>query len=624
MTPIKPGEIPKKKNGTYLTRHDSASDKNAQDWVPRGVTNEPVISTVSRFAASIARESGSPISGDEVKESSEINFDNKSASLALDDIKKRLEEVESRVWDNEPKLPAAKAIYEVGDISGFADSAEVTFWRDMSGNGNHATATGGTAPTYDLDDGNGMAALNFDGTEFMTIGGNLELGDDLTIFAVFSRSNATAFNHMTLLGQGDTSGALFLQIYASTLDAIVSDGGTGTVPAGRFVYRGQNGTAVNNQIQMSCYTRNGAATQKGRTDCIPLNDSAIAPITIATSANGTIEIGRRGATSGEYLTGKLYALHVYPALSIEELGMVQRHLGLKYQSHLGESMYSEYLTTHSLGFSSGWLVQAITRGSDGIYYVSFNKILGGGDAYVRKYRRDLNGDFVLISEHDFTGDLPTHPVATNASQLNSLDYRDGYLYAGTNNYDSGASLPQADGLGWILKIRASDMKVVQISEPLDGLSEGGAWKRTVNGWRFFAINHDNTIHHELDEDLVLVASHTAPTQSHPNNYLYYQSNLWLGDYSVKPNHNGGAEGLIDVHKWDDATQSFLAAQRMDAPLVRPGVVVGSSGQGMCWDRPPGTLGYDGGKVLLCRRVNNGEVLECYLGIRNTDQDNLAN
>lgn len=551
----------------------------------------------------------------------EEHYNERNAIKSLSD---RIDELEKLTRQTTPQLPKARAIYEAGDISGFADAAEVTAWRDLSGNGNHATATGGTAPTYDLDDGNGLAALNFDGTEFMTIGGNLKLNDNLTVFVVYSRANATSFIHQTLLGQRDLTGSLALQSYATTTDAIVSDGGTGTVPAGRFVYRGQNAAVVNNQIQLTTYRRNGAASQMGKSNCLPLNGTGIAPITIATSAYGPIDIGRRGPTSGEFLTGKIYAIHIYNALSDDEVGVVQRYLGVKYQSHLGESMYAEWLKTYSLGFGSGWLVQAITRGNDGIYYVSFNKILGGGDAYVRKYRRETDGTFVLLSEHNFTADLPTHPTATNASQLNGLDFRDGYLYAGVNNYDSGASLPQADGLGWILKIRASDMKVVFTSEPQDGLTEGGAWKQTKDGWRFFMINHDDTVHHELDEDLTYVRSHTAPTQSHPNNYLYYQSCMWMGDYAIKPNHNGGSEGLIDVHKWDDVTETFLAAQRMDAPLVSPGVKVSMSGQGMCWDREPGTFPFVGGKALLVRRVNDGEVLECYLGLRKTTVNTLSN
>lgn len=575
-------------------------------------------------------EMGTPFTDDQ-KEQARTNIasaedeevtNRENAIKALGD---RLSALELLVNQTSPRLPVAKAIYEAGDISGVADAAEVTLWRDLSGNGNHATASGGTAPTYDLDDGNGMAALNFDGTEYMTIGGNLELNDDLTIFIVYSRTNTASFTRQTLLGQRDLSGALFMQAYSTTTDVVVSDGGTGTIATGRYVYRGQGAEALAaNKVQLTTYRRNGSGSQIGKSDCLPLNAAAIAPIDIATSAYGPIDIGRRGATSGEFLTGKIYAIHIYPALTDEEVGKVQRHLGVKYQSHLGESMYSEYRATYSLGFSSGWLVQAVTRGSDGIYYVSFNKLLGGGDAWIRKYRRDLDGEFVLLSEHEFTDDLPTHETATDASQLNGLDFRDGYLYAGTNNYDSEASLPQADGLGWILKIRVSDMKVVQTSEPLDGLSEGGAWKKTKDGWRFFAINHDDTVHHELDENLALVTSHTAPLQSHPNNYLYYQSCMWLGDYAIKPNHNGGTEGLIDVHKWDDANDEFIAAQRMDAPLVYVGTKVSMSGQGMCWDREPGTYPFEGGKVLLARRVNDGEVLECYLGLRKTTEDNLAN
>jgi len=585
--------------------------------------------------------------------------DGRSLINTLFSVQLRLEALEKKNFETAPVLPTALAIYHAGAIgdAGVADGDEILFLKDSSGNGRHGIGVTTTTPTYVEDDGNGNPAMAFAGTDWITLPDTLKITDSVTIFAVISRPSATSFIHQTLLGQQDLSGSLFLQAYATTLDAIVSNGSTGTPPADRFVYRGQTAfdigdTGYNNRAQLLTYRRSGsgAADQMGKGDCLPLNE-AISPIGIAITAQGTPEIGRRGATSGEYFTGNLYALHIYPTLTDEEVGQVQSYLSEKFQSHLNEAFYLEYLAAHDLwtdtgeiptdptqagghvdqdSSTNGWLVQGICRGNDDIYYISYNRILFGGDAWIRKCRRDSSGEFVFLSDHELTEYLPESPASLGATirpatQMNGLDFRDGFLYVGANNYLNSDGASQPYGRGWVLKVRVSDMAVVQTSADLLGVGEGGAWFKTADGWRFCAINHESDTHHILDEDLALVTSYDPAAYStpHPSNNLFYQSCMFMhlngSQYAIKPNHNGGLEDKIDIHEWTGS--GFNPTERMDAAVVYPGQLISRSGQGMNWDRPPSTYAHEGGKTLIVRRLDDrrDQAVACYLGVRRTGE-----
>ncbi len=70
-------------------------------------------------------------------------------------------------------------------ITGLSDGDPITTWVDQSGEGNDATATGTTRPSYQTNELNGLPVARFDGvSDVMQIGSPLTLAHPYTIFYV--------------------------------------------------------------------------------------------------------------------------------------------------------------------------------------------------------------------------------------------------------------------------------------------------------------------------------------------------------------------------------------------------------------------------------------------------------
>jgi len=87
-------------------------------------------------------------------------------------------------WPFSPQsIPGLSLWLDAADSSTVTGTSSVTAWRDKSGNGKNATATGTTITTSTL---NGLPAINYSGASWLTAPVTSGVADPFTIFAVFN------------------------------------------------------------------------------------------------------------------------------------------------------------------------------------------------------------------------------------------------------------------------------------------------------------------------------------------------------------------------------------------------------------------------------------------------------
>lgn len=199
---------------------------------------------------------------------------------------------------------------EAGQGVTTSDSA-VTGWADLSGNGNNATAGGGTVTVGTL--ANGQTALNFSGGSYL----NTPLSSSGTNYTIFSVMQADSVSgNQSILGSS-TNNALQFRLSGSAAQVLqqgiqllaVSTGGVAAAGAPAVL-----STAVSATAQ----------TLYSGTTLVGSGGASYTP-----AAGATFQIGSNSL--GESLTGKVSALLVYNVvLTPEEIAQVQAYLMYKY------------------------------------------------------------------------------------------------------------------------------------------------------------------------------------------------------------------------------------------------------------------------------------------------------
>lgn len=163
------------------------------------------------------------------------------------------------------------SVLSMGDVVGWWDATDlasiaessglVSQWNDLSGNGYHATATGGLRPTYSATALGGYPGITFAGSHVLAIGSNV-IGTNVsgvTMIAVFQTTSRTTLQRFftvfteaggnrlilgiaetagTITGTGDYSAAgrrITTDTYA-TLKAGTAVNNTRAIFTGRFDY----------------------------------------------------------------------------------------------------------------------------------------------------------------------------------------------------------------------------------------------------------------------------------------------------------------------------------------------------------------------------------------------------
>lgn len=112
----------------------------------------------------------------------------------------------------------------------YEDGDGVTEWENRARLGHDATATAGTAPTFDVDGFNGYPTLAFDGTEFLAIP-DLEASGDFSVFIVSNNTADTGKLYQIPLGNSASySSPLFYYMYNGTVRyGVIWDGSSSTL-----------------------------------------------------------------------------------------------------------------------------------------------------------------------------------------------------------------------------------------------------------------------------------------------------------------------------------------------------------------------------------------------------------
>src|SRR5690606_24092564 len=106
-----------------------------------------------------------------------------------------------------------------------------------------------------------------------------------------------------------------------------------------------------------------------------------------------------------------------------------------------------------------------TANSQGVAYAGTQSYYYTDSANLYKYTRNSEtGVYSLVTSRGVTGDDPT-PAK---KQINGINYHNGYLWVGANNFDSS---PHA---GWIVQYDPSDLTWVATHEVGAHWCEGGA------------------------------------------------------------------------------------------------------------------------------------------------------
>lgn len=164
------------------------------------------------------------------------------------------------------------------------------------------------------------------------------------------------------------------------------------------------------------------------------------------------------------------------------------------------------------------------------------------------YKWSKSGNtYTELASRNVSSDWPT-----GATQINSLHYADGVIYAGCNNY---ATSPKE---GYVLEYDADTLALIDTHTTRTNWSEGGAFDP---GGNFFVCFDDTLAIEEYDNTWTLVGTHTADdtTATHQ-----YSGIAWRGNIAFIPWHEPTIS--ISVFKWTGTNLYFIG--RVDPPTEK--------------------------------------------------------
>jgi hypothetical protein len=156
---------------------------------------------------------------------------------------------------------------------------------------------------------------------------------------------------------------------------------------------------------------------------------------------------------------------------------------------------------------------------------------------------------------------------SGATQINHMDYYDGYLWVGCSNF------PNTPKESWLLKIDPYDLSVASTYE-LDEeyWSEGGAWKDVGDGPEFWNVF--------TDWDRISRYKFVSGVWTKVNDYLLplieddysandaYQGAAWIGNILITTTHSARSTTEIHYHRWTGT--GFDALNKQTSPNSRAG------------------------------------------------------
>ena len=193
---------------------------------------------------------------------------------------------------------------------------------DKAGVGNATQATDGDKPTFETDILNGHPVVRFDGSTWLELGNKFSIDNTVTFIAVHKCNKASTGTRLTLLGQNNTAGAMWIEYGGA--------GGRTTCIAGQYVATCAPTDAFPLTAETLVYRRTGegAGTHTFRIDGVV--QALTTDANHLYSGNGNKDIGRRAAGS-QMLNGDIAELLIYEgALSDEEIALVEAYLNAKW------------------------------------------------------------------------------------------------------------------------------------------------------------------------------------------------------------------------------------------------------------------------------------------------------
>ncbi|WP_218022461.1 LamG-like jellyroll fold domain-containing protein [Chryseotalea sanaruensis] len=219
----------------------------------------------------------------------------------------------------------------ISTSGGFVDG-----WLDQSGNNNHATATGGTRPTYTGSDTdfNNLSSVNFLNTAasnfFLRVADNdnLDNTDQLTVFVVLRPTSNVPNTTLGLLSKrtaSNTDQSYYFALTTNPRYQVV----VGTAAASNL--NGTNNTALN-QNDIIAFVMN-AGTKNGYRD-----GSAVGTVTgdnLIANNTSDLFIGTYDANTNTGLEGSIVEVIIYrTALNAAQRQIVENYLSAKYSTAL--------------------------------------------------------------------------------------------------------------------------------------------------------------------------------------------------------------------------------------------------------------------------------------------------
>jgi hypothetical protein len=196
----------------------------------------------------------------------------------------------------------------------------------------------------------------------------------------------------------------------------------------------------------------------------------------------------------------------------------------------------------------------------------------------RYTRNTATGAYTLVDSRTVSGDDPV-----TKTQINDMDYFDGYLWCGANNFPGTNS-------GWIVQYNPADLSWVATYDVNPAVNEGGAWRvDPVEGPEFWSVysNLNYTSRWRIaGGEFVKVADYDLPIVDDwvfaAGTSSIYDGAVWLDDYFICHAKGDGnlqesvnhQETQLHIHYWNGA--EFEASN-----VIFTGVV--SAGQGIHWE-----------------------------------------
>lgn len=148
-----------------------------------------------------------------------------------------------------------------------------------------------------------------------------------------------------------------------------------------------------------------------------------------------------------------------------------------------------------------------------------------------------------LSKYDMSGTsllnhTNAHQDGTNMEQINGMNYKDGLLYIGSNNYNNEPKL------GYIKIFNATTLAYVEEHQVLAHWSEGGAWHdgyfwAVYTDWMYVSQYNDAWVH---QDDYELTYTFSSGTN-------FYQGAAWKNGYMYVNTHEGTAPTTCDIYYW---------------------------------------------------------------------------